>query len=283
MPVPTTPATPTTSAAPPSPRAGSSAVPSPAGRRLSPGRRVALVLTTVLAAILPTAWGITSLADLLTGTSPHARFYQVTGQGVLIAVLWLGAVVPLVLAGWRRRVPPATAGLAHLTIGFGAVVGAALAPGNGGAVAAVVVVVTGGLLWAALPVRPPLRAVMRRVEIDPLLAPLGLLVAALLTPYALTEASRQRTLHDEFAKASHYYDMAWLSLTVVALVLLAGVFVGARVLAERAAAALVVLGVAGLAFLSGAIWPAAALALGIALGLAAAVRRFRHGGIGANA
>jgi hypothetical protein len=255
--------------------ASTTSAPAPARSRTSTGRRIALVAGTVLAGILPTAWGLTSAVDLVTGSEPRSRFYQLTGQGLLLSLVWLGALAPLVVAGWRRRPPPVVAALVHLAVGFGAVVAGALAPGNGGAVVAVVVVVTGAALWAALPVRPALRDVVARVELDPLFAPLGLLSAALLAPYALTEASRQRSRHDEFATMSHYFDMSWVSLTVLALALLVAVFRAARPLAGVVAFALLVLGAAGLGFLHGAAWPVPAVALGVAFVL---VGVFRGGG-----
>ena len=50
------------------------------------------------------------------------------------------------------------------------------APGGGAPILAGVIAVTGALLWLALPLRPRLRTELR---VDPLLAPLALLSAAL--------------------------------------------------------------------------------------------------------
>ena len=63
------------------------------------------------------------------------------------------------------------------------------AASGGGAPALVgLVVVTGALLWLALPVRPRLRL---PVQVDPLLAPLALVAAAVRTPYVLDQIALQ--------------------------------------------------------------------------------------------
>jgi hypothetical protein len=245
----------------------------PARPRLSVGRGIALGLGALLTVALPISFGVTALVDLLSGTEPDHRFHQLTGQGVLLAVLWLGGLVPLVVAGWRRRVPPVAAGLRHVSVVAAGVVVAVLAPGNGGAVLAAVLVVTGALLWAALPVRPPLRSALHTIDIDPVLAPIGLLATALLTPYLLHQAALQRAMADEHAKLSHYFDMAWVSTIVILFALLAGLLPEARRLIGWAAGALLVLGGAALAFTDDTTRAWLTLLLGAAAAGAAVLRR----------
>jgi hypothetical protein len=257
----------------PTPTPAPAPTPTPTPRpALSVPRRIALGAGTLLTAALPVVWGISSAGDLITGTQPDHRFHQVTGQGLLLSALWLGALLPLIVAGWRRRTPPVAAALAHLAVAAAVVGAAILAPGNGGALVAAIIVGTGALLWAALPVRPQLRRVLDGVDVDPVLAPIGLLVTALLTPYLFHQAALQRAMADEHAQLSHYFDMAWVSLIVIAFALLAALLSGARPLALPMAGALLVLGVAGLVFLDTAVWPVLAVALG-ALAAAAALLR----------
>jgi hypothetical protein len=241
--------------------------------RLSVGRGIALGLGTLLTGVLPVSFGVTALVDLLSGTESDHRFHQITGQGVLLAVLWLGGLVPLILAGWRRRVPSVAAGLRHLAVVAGGVVAAALAPGNGGAVLAVVLIATGALLWAALPARPPLAGALRTLDIDPVLAPIALLAAALLTPYLMHEAALQRAMADEHAKLSHYFDMAWVSTIVILFALLAAALRVARRLMGWAAGALLVLGGAALAFTDDTLRAWLTLLLGVAAVGGALLRR----------
>jgi hypothetical protein len=237
------------------------------------GRRIALALATLLTAALPIVWGIGSVVDLLSGKESDHRFHQLTGQGVLLSALWLGGLVPLIVAGWRRRTPPTHSALHFLAFAAAVVVAGALAPGNGGAVLAVVVVLTGSLLWWAMPARPALRAALRDgVRLDPVLAPIGLLTAALLTPYILDQAALQRAMANEHAKLSHYFDMAWVSLTITYLAVAAGLLVAARRLMLWAAAGLLVLGAGALSFTDDRVWPVLAVVLGVVAGIGALIR-----------
>src|SRR4051794_32683282 len=180
-------------------------IPAPAGPvtpaarpRLGVGRSIALGIGTLTTALLPVVWGVGAAAELLTGTETDHRFHQVTGQGVLLSVLWLAGLLPLITAGWRRRIPSPVAGLHHLAFVAAAVVAAALAPGNGGAAVAVSPALTAGLLWAALPQKPAVGATLRAgLRLDPVLAPLALLTAAVLTPYVLDQAAQQRAFINE--------------------------------------------------------------------------------------
>ena len=150
-------------------------------------RRTAVVASGVLACALPTLWTAGTVAELATGAERDHLFHQVTGQGLLLGAIWLGGLLPLLVAGWRRRPGPVSAAL-HLCVAVGAVVAAALAPGNGGLFVAAVVLVTGALVWAALPQRPRLVP----GGIDPVLAPIALAAAAMFVPFVLTEAGLQR-------------------------------------------------------------------------------------------
>lgn len=235
-------------------------------------RRSALAVTCVLAGALPLAWGTSSVVQLVTGTEPDHRFHQLTGQGVLLAVLWLGALLPLLAAGWRGRRPATAAALAHVALAIGAGLAGLLAPGNGGLLLAGIVVVTGVLLWLALPVRPGRPA----GGLDPLVAPVALAAAALYAPFVIDQAARQRAFADEHARMSHYFDMAWLGIVVVILLVAAALVPAARRLARVAGASSLVIGAARLAFTSDVTWSWLAAAVGVvavAVAVAPAVRR----------
>ena len=66
--------------------------------------------------------------------------------------------------------------------------GAAVSAGGGARSLMVIVTLTGALVWAALPLRPRLRA---RVSLDPVLTPLALVLAAVLVPYAVDQLQQQ--------------------------------------------------------------------------------------------
>lgn len=243
----------------------------PAAGRGAPSlpRRAAVGAAGLLACALPLVWGCASVVMLATGTEADHRFHQVTGQGVLLAVLWLAALLPLVRAGLRGRRPSTTDGLRHLSFLAVTAGAAALAPEAGAGPVAVITLVTGGLLWAALPSRPRLRGAFRG-GLDPVLAPLALLAAALVTPFALAEADLQHAMADEHAEMAHYFDMAWVTFALVGLLAVAAVHAGARRLAVWGSAGLVVTGAARAAFTPDVTWSATAVALGaagIALGL----------------
>jgi hypothetical protein len=246
--------------------------PRPSVPRPSLPRRLALAVTGVPALALPLVWGLGSLVELLTGHEADHRFHQVTGQGVLLGVLWALGPVALLLAGWRGRQPAAWAGPAHLAFVIATAVAAAFVPGDGVVPLAGVVVVTGALLWWALPVRPPVRGTV--TGLDPVLTPVALVATALFAPYVLAQRTLQADRHDEHAAMTHYFDMAWVSLAVVALLLIAASCRGARPLTVPAGAGCLVIGSAGLLLLDhGTTWSAGVVALGVAVLAAGRLQR----------
>ena len=239
------------------------AVPSAAGlpgTRPSWGRRTAVAVTGVLACLLPSVWAVGVTLELLSGIQADHRFHQVTGQGLLLCALWLAGLVPMVRAGWRGVAPSAaTVAQAGLFAGAGLAMGL-LAPGAGALPVAVVTVVTTALLWLALPVRPRLRGQVG--ALDPVLAPVVLLAAALVTPFVAGEVDLQNTSGDEHAHLAHYFDMAWISVALVLVGALAAVVPAARRRALWTTGGLVVIGAARTVFTGEVTWSALAIALG---------------------
>jgi len=239
-------------------------------RRPSVLRRVALVAAALPACALPVIWGGGAAGMLLTGFEPDHRFHQVTGQGVLTGVLWLAGLLPLVVAGWRGRRPSTAAGLQHLAFVAASVIAGLSVPGDGVVALALIIAVTGALVWAALPLRPRLRGAFG--SLDPALAPVAALTAALYAPCALAQRALQGTSHDEHAQMTHYFDMAWVSLALVVLAVVAAVAGGARRLAVWSTAGTLVVGAARLGFTGELPWSSAAIALGLAGTVVAVVR-----------
>jgi hypothetical protein len=231
-------------------------------------RRTAVVAAGVLACALPTIWTAGTVAELLTGAERDHLFHQFTGQGLLLGALWLGGLIPLLVAGWRGVRPGAGAAVLHLSVVAAAVVAAALAPGNGGLFVAALVAITGALVWAALPLRP--RIVPS--GLDPVLAPSALAAAAFFVPFVLTEAGLQRGMHDEHAQFSHNFDMAWIGIALVLAAVAAATVPAARRLAVWAMLGVAVVGGARYAFTPETTWSLMAAGLGL-LGAAAAVAR----------
>ena len=251
--------------------AAATAVPSEAGAtRPSVLRRVALVAAGLPASFLPLIWGGGAVGMLLTGYEDDHRFHQATGQGVLTGVLWLAGLLPLLVAGWRGRRPSTAAGLQHLAFVGASLVAGLFVPGPGVVALALIVAVTGGLVWAALPLRPRLRGALG--ALDPALAPVAALTAALYVPFVLGQRALQSTSTDEHAQMTHYFDMAWVSLALVALALVAAVAAGARRLAVWSTVGTLVVGVARLGFTGELAWSSAAIALGLAGTVVAVVR-----------
>lgn len=194
------------------------------GRRVL--RRAAVALAALPAGALGVSFGVSSIVELVTGDEAEHRFHQITGQGVLLAALWLGGVAPLVLAGLRRRRPSPAAAVQHAAVVLGALTAALLAPSTpGGFFLAAVLSVGLVLLWLALPIRPALRAAAAGVRpaLDPVVAPLALLSGAVLVPFLIGQSDRQSHAHNEHAEMAHYYDMAWVSVAILVLVAVAGV------------------------------------------------------------
>ena len=231
-------------------------------------RRTAVVAAGVLACALPTIWTAGTVAELLTGAERDHLFHQFTGQGLLLGALWLGGLIPLLVAGWRGVRPGAGAAVLHLSVVAAAVVAAARAPGNGGLFVAGVVAVTGALVWAALPLRP--RIVPS--GLDPVLAPSALAAAALFVPFVLSEAGLQRSMHDEHAQFSHNFDMVWIGIALVLAAVAAATVPAARRLAVWAMLGVAVVGGARYAFTPETTWSLMAAGVGL-LGAAAAVAR----------
>jgi hypothetical protein len=236
-------------------------------------RRAAVAVTGFLAGALPLTWGLGSLLEVVGGTEPEHRFHQLTGQGMLLAFLWLYGVLRVAAAGWHGRRPAPTASLAHLAFVTGTVLCAVFVPGQGVGFVGVVTAVTGALLWLAVPDRPRLRGLYGGP--DPLLLPVGMLGAALFTPYVLSQRALQATAHDEHAALTHYFDMAWVCVVVVLLGLVAALVPSARRLAVLAGVSTLVIGSAGLAFTSQTTWSTLAAALGV-VAVAAGVVRSRR-------
>ena len=240
-----------------------SPVPSPAAAPVRPSRsrRGAVALTGALACLLPTVWSVGIVVQLATGTEADHRFHQVTGQGLLLCALWLAGLVPMVRAGWRGVAPSAATVLqAGLFAGAGLAMGL-LAPGAGALPVAVLTVVTTALLWAALPVRPRVRGLL--AQVDPVLAPVVLLAAALVTPFAVGEVELQHHSGDEHADMAHYFDMAWVSVALVLVGALAALLPAARRRVLWLTGGLVLIGAARIAFTPDVTWSLLAVALGV--------------------
>ena len=228
-------------------------------RRPSAVRRTFVAAASTVALVLPVVFTVNLSRMLLTGVETEHRFHQATGQGLVLCALWLGALVPLVLAGWRGEQPSTAAGLRHLTlIGVGAAAAVA-SPGGGAPALMVVLAIPGALLWLALPRRPRLRD---RIEVHPVLLPLALVVTAVLAPYAVDQLALQNAATGHHAANPHFFDMAWVSGVVMVLALLAALVRPARSLAWWVGGCCSVIGAAGLAFGEPAAWSAGVLGLG---------------------
>jgi hypothetical protein len=245
----------------------------PAALRPTWKRRLALAVTGFLASTLPLVWGAGSLLQLVGGVEPEHRYHQLTGQGVLLAALWLVGPLTLVVAGWRGRRPAATAGLVHVGFVAATVLAGATIPGDGVRAVAGIVAVSAALLWWALPQRP--RVSLARRTLDPVLGPVGLATAALYTPFVITQRTLQATKHDEHADLTHYFDMAWVGLVVVAVLLLAAVVRDGGRLAVVGGAASLVIGASGLILDITPVWSGGAAAIGVLAVLAGGFRSRR--------
>jgi hypothetical protein len=219
-------------------------------------------------------WGISTVGELMTGAERDHLFHQLTGQGLLLSALWLGGLLPLVVAGWRGRRPSAAAGLAALAVPVAAVLAAVLAPGNGGVVVAGITAVTVGLLWTALPRRPRLGG----LDVDPVLAPVALLTAALYVPFVVDQGALQRHSGDEHAAFSHYFDMAWVGGILVVLAVAAAVVPAARRLVLVAMTGTVLIGAARSLITPEVTWSLLATALGLLGAAAGGLRLARRAG-----
>ena len=108
----------------------------------------------------------------------------------------------MVRAGWTGRRPRPASGWLHLAF-VGAGSACAIAATGGGA---------------------------------PILTPLALLTAAVQTPYALDQLALQNAATGHHAQNPHYFDMAWLVVTFVVMLLAAAMRPDLRRLAVWAGA-----------------------------------------------
>lgn len=242
-------------------------------RRPSRLRRTGLVAAGLLACALPTVFTINITRMLLVGELSEHRFHQLTGQGLVLFALWLGGLVPLIRAGWSGRRPSSLAGWLHVVFMVTGVVCAAAATGGGAPYLVGIIVVTGALVWLALPVRPRLRLPAR---IDPALAPVAFVAAAVSTPYVLDQIALQNAAIGHHAQNPHFFDMAWLVTALVGMAMLAALLPGVRRLAAAAGAGLAWTGLMGVVLLdTDRPFMVLALATGAAL-VAISARRTRR-------
>jgi hypothetical protein len=150
---------------------------------------------------------------------------------------------------------------------------AVLSPGGGAPILMAIIAVPGALLWAALPRRPRLRA---RVQLDPLLTPAALFAAAVFTPFAIEQLGLQDAATGYHAQNPHYWDMAWMTVTLTVVAVLGALLPAARRLVLWLAFGAVATGTAGLAFGESTSWSLLVLTVGLAAG-AATVARLRLG------
>ena len=137
-----------------------------------------------------------------------------------------------------------------------------------------VVTVTGALLWAALPVRPRLRA---PVALDPVLTPLALAVAAVLVPFAVDQLQQQLvTTAGYHAENPHLFDMAWVTLVLTVLALVGAGIRQARSLLRWVGGACCVIGGAGLVLGEPVVWSASVLVLGVVTLVGASLGQSRN-------
>jgi hypothetical protein len=198
----------------------------PNGRRPSKLRRTAVVAAGLVASVPALVWGVNTVVQMATGTEADHLFHQVTGQGLLLSALWLGAIWPLVVAGWQGRRPGAAAALHTLGFAAAGVTAAVMAPVAGAPVVAGFTAVTVALLWWALPARPRLRAL--RPALDPVAAAVVAVLAWLHVTWAVSESAVQRAMADEHATMAHNFDMAWVSLSLVVCAVAAVLVPGTR-------------------------------------------------------
>lgn len=233
-------------------------------------RRAAVAVSGAVACVLPVVFTVNITRMLLTGVESDHRFHQATGQGLVLTAVWLGALVPIIRAGWAGRRPPLSAALLHLTFVVVGLLLCVVAPGGGAPALMGIITVPGALLWLALPRRPRLRTA---VQVDALLAPVALVAAAVFTPYAVEQVGLQNAATGYHAQNPHFWDMAWMTLTITVVALLGSLLPAARWLVTWLAVGATVTGAAGLAFGEGTAWSLVVLSLGLVAGGAVAARR----------
>ena len=160
----------------------------------------------MVAGALPLVWSIAAVVSFVSGDdSGEHRFHDLTGTGVVLGVLWLGAVLGLARHGGRR--PAALAQL--LGLGAAAAVATAL---SGESPILPLVVTLPGLVVLAAPRSD--RVELRRLRPSPALAALAVAAAVPLVPYAAGQGHLQSVSHDAHASLEHYFDMAWIALAI---------------------------------------------------------------------
>lgn len=241
------------------------------GRRPSTVRRVALAAAAFVSCAMPVVFTANITRMLLTGVDTDHRFHQATGQGLVLFALWLGPLLGMVRAGWQGRRPASALGWQHLLFGATGLVCSAIAPGGGAPFLTGVITVTGVLLWLGLPRRPRLKVT---VQVHPVLAPVALVGAAVLTPYAVAQLAAQNDVTSGYhAVNPHLFDMGWLALCLVGCALVAALSPVLRGLMTWFAACTGALGAAGLAFGQPAGWSVLVLGVGLVAGAAATLTR----------
>lgn len=213
-------------------------------------RRAAILGAAVVACALPAVWTVNLSRMLATGDLAEHRFHQLTGQGLLLIALWLGSLVPMLLAAWRGRRPGGAPALLHLSFVAVGTACALAAPQGGARELMAVIAGTGVVVWLALPLRARLRT---RTDVAPVSLALALLAAAVVAPYAVDQIALQHAATGHHAQNPHYFDMAWFTL-VLALVGVQGALLPtARALQAVAGAGLAATGAAMLALDQGII------------------------------
>jgi hypothetical protein len=204
------------------------------------GARIAEAVALVIAGALPLVWSIAAVVSFVSGDDGgEHRFHDLTGTGVVLGVLWLGAVLGLARGGGRRP-----AALAQL-LGIGAAAALATALSGESPILPVVVAVPGLVLLA---LRSD-RAELRRLRPSPALAALAVAAAVPLVPYAAGQGHLQSVSHDAHASLEHYFDMAWIALAIPVTAGVAALGVrGWRFPAGCAAAAAAIFGTAAVLF-----------------------------------
>jgi hypothetical protein len=226
-------------------------------------RRVAVAVTGVVACLLPTVWTVNFLRMLATGELADHRFHQLTGQGLLLTALWLGALVPVVLAAWQGRRPGTGPAIQHLAFTGVGIACALAAPQGGSRALMVIITVTGALLWLAVPRRTRPRDAA--VDIAPVSLAAALLLSAAVAPYAVGQVDLQHAATGLHADNPHYFDMAWLVLVFAVLGVAGAVLRSARGLQVWAGGGVALTGIAMLATGEGALRGGLFLAVGALL------------------
>jgi len=240
-----------------------------AAARPSIGRRALVAGAGILACALPFVFMVNLGRMLLVGELSSHRFHQLTGQGLLLLVLWLAGLVPQLRAGWAGRAPRPWSVLAHLAFVVTGLVCTVAAPLGGAPFLLGVIVLTGLLVQAVLPFRGRLRDL--EVRVAPAALTASLTFAAVAAPYVVQQLRLQHAATGHHAANPHFFDMAWLVCALVALALVSAFAVAGRALLVWAAGGTALIGIAMLAFSQGAGTGWAFLLSALALGAARVV------------